>query len=92
MDMTYIWLILASMLGGMLQVVLGFGYAVLDNLLELPPRFQLISLPTNVRFDVKLAWKKEDQNPMLKKLVTYICEGLHLGPVGETDGRQVMER
>ena len=29
MEMTYIWLILASMLGGMLQVVLGFGYAVL---------------------------------------------------------------
>lgn len=76
----------------LMAVKMGFGYAVLDNLLELPPRFQLISLPTNVRFDVKLAWKKEDQNPMLKKLVTYICEGLHLGPVGETDGRQVMER
>ncbi len=63
----------------LMAVKMGFGYAVLDNLLELPPRFELIELPTKVYFDVKLAWKKNTSNPMLKKLAAYLGERLKLG-------------
>ena len=62
----------------LMAVKMGFGYAVLDDLMELPARFQLIRLPTSVRFDVKLAWKKNDSNPMLKKLVNHLMNRLDL--------------
>lgn len=63
----------------LMAVKMGFGYAVLDNLMELPARFELIKLPTRVYFKVKLAWKKNNPNPMLKKLAAYLGEKLILG-------------
>lgn len=67
----------------LMAVKMGFGFAVLDNLLELPERFHLLTLPTCVYFDVKLAWKRDNPNPLLKNLVRHISQELQLGPGSE---------
>ena len=51
---------------------MGFGYAILDDLVEIPERFELARIPTNVGFSVKLAWHKENQNPSIQLLVDEI--------------------
>ena len=74
----------------LMAVKMGFGFAVLDSLLELPERFRLMTLPTSVFFDVKLAWKRDDSNPLLGKLADFICRELKMDGEPE-DSPEVME-
>ena len=62
----------------LMAVKMGFGFCVLDDLLELPERFNLLQLPTRVCFDVVLAWNRANTNPMIRLLADKINDELEL--------------
>lgn len=66
----------------LMAVRLQLGYVILDDLLELPERFNLTQIPTDCTFEVKLAWEKGNQNPALRQLVKKIRENLQMEDTG----------
>ncbi len=62
----------------LLAVKMCFGIAVLDDLINLPPDFELDTVPTNVSFEVLLAWHKENRNPAIPLLSDMVLEQLNL--------------
>ena len=55
-------------------VKMKFGYAILDSLMDLPSEVDLIQIPTNVHFDIMLAWHRENKNPVITRLVEWLTE------------------
>lgn len=66
----------------LMAVRLQLGYVILDDLLELPDRFNLTQIPTDCDFDVKLVWASGSQNPALQQLVNMICEKFQMEDTG----------
>lgn len=62
----------------LLAVKMCFGIAVLDDLISLPPQFDLEAIPTDVSFEVLLAWHKENRNPAIPMLAEEIVTRLHV--------------
>lgn len=61
----------------LLAVKMCFGIAVLDDLILLHPHMELEPVPTDVFFDVLLAWHRDNQNPAIpllaEKIKTSLC-------------------
>ena len=62
----------------LLAVKMGFGFAVLGDLITLPHPMELETIPTDVTFEVLLAWHKENRNPAIPILASEILENLNL--------------
>lgn len=62
----------------LLALKMCFGFAVLDDLIVLPDPLELETVPTDVTFDVLLAWHRENHSPAVAALAAEIREKLRL--------------
>ena len=62
----------------LLALKMCFGIAVLDDLISLPRHFELETVPTDVSFEVLLAWHKENRNPAIPMMADAILKKLNL--------------
>ncbi len=62
----------------LLALKMCFGFAVLDDLINLPRHMELETIPTDVSFEVLLAWHKENRNPAIASLAAEILGKLDL--------------
>lgn len=67
----------------LLAVKMGFGAAVLDSLIYIPPSYRIRSVDAEMPFNVMLAWDDENTDPAVQLLAERICRDLKMPAQGK---------
>lgn len=62
----------------LLAVKMGFGAAVLDSLIYIPPSYRIRPVSAEAPFNVLLAWEEENTDPNVALLAERICRDLRM--------------
>jgi DNA-binding transcriptional LysR family regulator len=73
----------------LIAVHTGMGVALLDDLIYIPPCYDVREISTDVTFNVVLAWHRENSSPAILELADEIWRKLRLGARGDrADGTE----